>query len=158
MKHPNGQRVFGKGVDGRSSGAKRAKHLIATYTQELGGAGRLNVGEAEAIKRLASLTVLVERQEALLVADDPRYNADHHLRACGNLKRIIDDLDLPKKRRRGTATFDDTPDLEDDDDPNAETLEEYLSRPETIASAKRPINIDDICGKDPNSKRKRTRL
>ena len=119
--------MFGASVDGRTSGARRAKQLIAKYTQELGGKDRLNLGELETIKRLASLTVLCERQEAYLYSDDPRYNADHYLRAIGNVRRIVEAMDLPKKRRTPPSNFDPANPHDDDYEPG-ESLDEWLAR------------------------------
>ena len=149
----NGKRVFGYDVDTRKRGTRRVNRYIKEYTEALGGEGRLNVGELHTIRRLAALTVLAERQEEMLVTNDPKYSPDEHMRNVGKIKLITDDLDFPKKRRTSPSS----PDPEDDDDdPNAETLEEYLSRPETIASAKRPISAASVCAAEP--KRKRTRL
>ena len=136
-------------VDKRLAATRRHKSLIREYESALGGAGRLNVGEAHTILMLCSLIILAERQEDLLITNSPMYSADEHMRNVGKIKLITDDLDFPKKRRRSRSA----PDLEDDDDddPNAETLEEYLSRPEVIASAKRGIHVSEICGKDPDS-------
>ena len=166
MKHTipyhkrNGTRAIGLRVDGRpderGKGAKRAKALIAKYTKALGGEHRLNIGEAEAIRRAANLTVLVERQEAFLAADDPRYNADHHLRGCGNLKRIIDDLDLPKKRRPNSGNGD-APEYADDPDAPRD-LYEFLEQEAQKPGFGKPISAAEVCTKKPKPKRKRQRL
>ena len=137
-----GLRVDGRTPDGRGSGARKAKHLIAKYTAALGGPDRLNLGELEQIKRLANLTVLCERQEALLAADDPRYSADHHLRAVGNIRRIVEAMDLPKQRHTPRPNFDPNNPHSDDDTPG-ESLEEWLARgaPESGSQRKRRARL-----------------
>ena len=147
----NGKRVFGRGVDSRISGSRKVNRYIREFTEALGGPSRLNVGELHTIKRLAALTVLAERQEVLLVTNSPKYNADEHMRNIGKIKLLTDDLDFPKKRRTSPSRLDPDP---DDDDPNAQTMEEYLALPSTIASAKRPISAAEVCA----PKRKRQRL
>ena len=124
------------GVDNRRGGARRIKALVREFTAALGGPGRLNIGEAEAIRRIASLTVLVETQEALMVAFSEKYDPDLHVRTTSAIKRLIDDLDLPKKRKGTRSGNGDDPEYEEIP---GETLEEYLARPEVIKSAERPI-------------------
>ena len=146
----NGKRVFGYDIDTRKRPTKRINRYIREYTDALGGEGRLNVGEIHTIRRLAALTVLAEWQEEMMVTNSPKYNADEHMRNVGKIKLLTDDLDLPKKRRPANSS----PDPKYDDDPSAETLEEYLE-----AAAKKPgfgkgIPTSSITG----TKRKRSRL
>ena len=138
------------GVDNRRGGARRIKALIREFTAALGGPGRLNIGEAEAIRRIASLTVLVETQEALLVACSTKYDPDLHVRTTGTIKRIVDDLDLPKRTRRGAGNGG-APEYEEIP---GETLEEHLARPEVIRSAEKPLSAAQVGA----PKRKRLRL
>ena len=152
MKHTNDNTPFQKKikVDRRLSAVRRQNGLIREYTKALGGKHRLNIGEAEAIRRIASLTILVERQESLQVAFSEKYDADLHVRTTSAIKRIVDDLDLPKRSRRhsgngGAPEIGEIP---------GETLEEYLARPEVIRSAERPIPAARIGA----ARRKRLRL
>lgn len=148
----NGKRVFGYNVDTRRIGTRRINRYIQEYTDALGGEGRLNVGEIHTIRRVAALTVLAERQEEMMVTDDPRYNPDEHMRNVGKIKLLMDDLDLPKKRKRGPVGFESSP--VDDDDPNAQSLEEYLQEAAKKPGFGKGIPTSAITG----PKRKRTRL
>ena len=139
------------GVDNRRGGARRIKALVREFTAALGGPGRLNIGEAESIRRIASLTVLVETQEALMVAGSGKYDPDLHVRTTSAIKRLIDDLDLPKKRK-GTPTGNgDDPEYEDIP---GESLEEFLEREAKKPGFGKPIPAASIGA----AKRKRLRL
>ena len=153
MKHTNDNTPFQRKVkvDRRLSAVRRQNGLIREYTKALGGKHRLNIGEAEAIRRIASLTILVERQESLQVAFSEKYDPDLHVRTTSAIKRIVDDLDLPKRTRRGHSGNGGAPEYEEIP---GETLEEYLARPEVIKSAERPISAAQIGA----ARRKRARL
>ena len=142
----NKKRLF-LGADSRSKEGRRIRDLIAKYTEAAGGEDRLNTGEEDTIRRLAALIVLAETQEGFMVACSPKYNPDIHLRATGQITRLVDDLDFPKRRpgSRSAPDIEDVTILPDDD----MTFEEYLSMPSTIASAKKGIPVSDICGKVP---------
>ena len=126
MKHTNDNTPFQKKikVDRRLSAVRRQNGLIREYTKALGGKHRLNIGEAEAIRRIASLTILVERQESLQVAFSEKYDPDLHVRTTSAIKRIVDDLDLPKRTRRHSGNGG-APEIEEIP---GETLEEFLVR------------------------------
>ena len=154
----NGKRVFGRGVDKRISGSKKVNRYIREFIAALGGETRLNVGEIHTIRRLAALTVLAERQEGWLVTNSPKYCADEHMRNVGKIKLITDDLDFPKKRRpRRSAPDPDDPEYEDDD-PNAETFEEFLEDEAKKPSFGKAISAASVCATETKQKRKRSHL
>lgn len=103
--------------DGRSTEAKRYRKVLGDLIASAGGLAKMTPHEVEIAKRCAAHVVFAERHERYLVREDPAFNADLYLRACGALRRMLMDLGGLERPARG-----------DDDDTPDDTLEAYLAR------------------------------
>lgn len=138
LKPINGTRSLR--LDGRTREAKRRGELIDKFTNALGGPDRLNVGEAELVERLATLTVRAETMERLMLTGGAGYSDDTYLRLCGAIRRLTEDLDLDRPARRAPNADHDTQPLRkaDPNDPTADmSLDEYIAFVERRERAKK---------------------
>ncbi|TGD94938.1 hypothetical protein EU555_30505 [Methylobacterium nonmethylotrophicum] len=96
-------------VDGRSLWARRMRDLIALHLADLGGEGAVSEAERSIVRRVATLTVELERMEvAFATAGEASADAlDLYQRTAGNLRRLLEAVGL-KRRPRNV-----TPDLRD---------------------------------------------
>jgi hypothetical protein len=90
------------GVDGRTVWSRRARDIIADLTADLGGPDSTSAAERSIIRRIAILSVELERLEAHF-ATSPQADADAldiYVRASGNVRRLLESLG---PRRRAAA-------------------------------------------------------
>ncbi|WP_245524474.1 hypothetical protein [Methylobacterium nonmethylotrophicum] len=94
-------------VDGRSLWARRMRDLIALHIADLGGEGAVSEAEKSIVRRVATLTVELERMEvAFATAGEASADAlDLYQRTAGNLRRLLEAIGLRRRPR------DVTPDL-----------------------------------------------
>jgi hypothetical protein len=97
------------GVDGRSIWARRLRDLIELHVLDLGGTDNVTAAERSIVRRAATLTVELERMEAVFaVAGEATPDAlDLYSRTAGNLRRLLESVGLQRRAR------DITPDLSD---------------------------------------------
>jgi hypothetical protein len=85
-KISSGRRLLPEGVDLRTRAALRFRHLVQTYTKELGG----SVGEADQalVKTAAGLVLRSEEMQAALVSGQPVDNGEL-VRVASEARRIL---------------------------------------------------------------------
>jgi hypothetical protein len=105
------------GIDGRSPWIRRCKDLIALHLSDLGGELNTSAAERSLVRRVAVLTVELERLEAKF-AGAGEANADDldlYQRTAGNLRRLLEAVGLKRRPREVGVTLGDilrTADLE----------------------------------------------
>ena len=105
-------------IDGRTAAAKRARDLMESIEQDLGGADRLSEGSRQLVQRAAVLGTFIESCEASWLSGETVELADY-LAAINSQRRVLQTIGLERRAR----------------DVNELTLSEYLSRAhsETVA-------------------------
>jgi hypothetical protein len=94
-------------VDGRSAWVRRCRDLIELHLNDLGGADRVSEAEHSIVRRIAVLTVELERLEATFATDGATPAAlDLYNRGAGNLRRLFEAIGLERRPK------DVTPDLQ----------------------------------------------
>ena len=94
----NGSRMHPKGVDGRSTQARRFKDLVASFAASLGDDASLNEVDRALIRNAAALTVQCERLQAAAVAG-LEVNSEEMTRLANSSARILTALKLKRQRR-----------------------------------------------------------
>jgi hypothetical protein len=97
------------GVDGRSTWVRRLRDLIAVHIQDLGGEDAISEAERSLVRRAATMTVELERMEAVFAVRgeaDPK-DLELYQRTAGNLRRILESLGLQRRARDVTPSIDD---------------------------------------------------
>jgi hypothetical protein len=96
-------------ADGRSAWARRMRDLMALHLSDLGGDAAVSAAERSLVRRIATLTVELERMEERFAGDGEADPAalDLYSRTSGNLRRLLEALGLQRRAR------DVTPDLRD---------------------------------------------
>jgi hypothetical protein len=109
--------AFLPGVDGRTVWSRRARDIIAAHTADLGGFDNTSAAERSIIRRIAVLSVELERLEKTFAnADEADADTiDIYTRASGNLRRMLESLG---PRRRAAA----------EEPPEASPFADYLKR------------------------------
>ena len=100
-KVSNGTRLLAGRVDLRSAAARRYRHLIATFTAEIGG----NPTELERglIKQAAALTLKSEDLQAAIVAGQDGADPDAIIRLSSEIRRILTTLKGKAERAKPTG-------------------------------------------------------
>lgn len=96
-------------VDGRSTWARRLRDVMELHLDDLGGEAMVSEAERSIVRRIATLTVEMERLEAEFANAGGAKAADLDLyqRTSGNLRRLLEAIGM-KRRPRNV-----TPDLRD---------------------------------------------
>lgn len=97
------------GVDGRSTWVRRLRDLIAVHIQDLGGEDAISEAERSLVRRAATMTVELERMEAVFAVRgeaDPK-DLELYQRTAGNLRRILESLGLQRRARDVTPSIED---------------------------------------------------
>lgn len=99
--------VLLQNVDGRSGWARRMRDLMALHLSDLGGEAAVSTAEKSIVRRIATLTVELERMEERFATDgEADVDAlDLYSRTSGNLRRLLEAIG-PRRRLK-----DITPDL-----------------------------------------------
>ncbi|MCO5157571.1 MAG: hypothetical protein M9945_12625 [Aquamicrobium sp.] len=96
------------GVDGRSTWVRRLRDLVALHIIDLGGDEAISEAERSLVRRAATMTVELERMEAVFAVKgeaDPK-DLELYQRTAGNLRRILESLGLQRRQRDITPTLD----------------------------------------------------
>lgn len=95
-------------VDGRSTWVRRLRDLIALHLADLGGDDAVSEAERSIVRRIATLTVELERMEAgFAVAGAAQPDQlDLYQRTAGNLRRLLEAVGLERRAREVTPTLD----------------------------------------------------
>lgn len=95
------------GVDGRSTWVRRLRDLITVHIEDLGGEDSISEAERSLVRRAATMTVELERMEAVFAVRgeaDPK-DLELYQRTAGNLRRILESLGLQRRQRDITPTI-----------------------------------------------------
>jgi hypothetical protein len=106
----NGNKL-GPEMDGRSAWARRLRDVIARYSADLGGEGVLTESQMSIIRRVATLTIELERLEAgFCVAGSATPAAlDQYQRIASSLRRLLEAVGLSSKPNSRTPLDSDLP-------------------------------------------------
>jgi hypothetical protein len=96
----NGSAVL-PGVDGRSTWVRRLRDLMGLHLSDLGGDNAVSEAERSIIRRVATLTVELERMEAgFAVAGEAQPDQlDLYQRTANSLRRLLEAIGLQRRSR-----------------------------------------------------------
>ena len=96
----NGSAIL-PGVDGRSTWVRRMRDLMGLHLSDLGGENAVSEAERSIIRRVATLTVALERMEAgFAVAGEAQPDQlDLYQRTANSLRRLLEAIGLQRRPR-----------------------------------------------------------
>jgi len=105
----NGAALFGTGVDGRSTWARRLRDLLQLHVADLGGEDVVTAAERSIIRRIATITVELELLEKRFALSDGAATEDFdmYLRAANSLRRLLEAVGLKRVARDITPSLND---------------------------------------------------
>ncbi len=83
----NGSRIL-EGIDGRSTGARRFKDLIESFSRDMGGIERLSEAEQTLVRQAASLTMRAEQLQSAIVRGEA-IDPDELIRLSNTARRCL---------------------------------------------------------------------
>jgi len=94
--------------DGRSMWARRLRDVMALHLSDLGGADNASEAEKSIIRRIATITIEMERLEAKFAKAGRASKADLDLyqRTAGNLRRLIETVGIKRRAREIVPTIE----------------------------------------------------
>jgi hypothetical protein len=97
----NGSSFLGAGADGRSVWARRARDVFNEHLSDLGGEDNTSAAERSIIRRVAILTVELERLETKFAAagEAGERDLDLYQRSAGNMRRLLESVGLQRRQR-----------------------------------------------------------
>ena len=111
-KSPNRSRITNgsellPGVDGRSTWVRRLRDLIGLHISDLGGEDAISEAERSIVRRAATLTVELERMEAVFATagEAKASDLDLYQRTAGNLRRLLESVGLERRQRNVTPSI-----------------------------------------------------
>jgi hypothetical protein len=105
----NGRRLFVDGGDGRGPWARRMRDIVALYTSDLGGAEAISEAEKSIVRRIATVTIELERLEAKFSVAErgPRpEDLDMYQRCANTLRRLLEAVGIERRPRDITPSLD----------------------------------------------------
>lgn len=100
-KIANGTATLLGGKDERSVYVRRMKEIITEHVEDRGGLDALSAAEKSAIRRVAVMTIELEKLETRF-AEDPTVGErtlDLYSRTAGNLGRLLERLGMKRKEK-----------------------------------------------------------
>jgi hypothetical protein len=96
----NGSRLL-EGIDGRNAWVRRLRDLIALHLSDLGGEDAVSEAERSIIRRVATLTVELERMEAgfAVAGEALPEQIDLYQRTASSLRRLLESIGLERRSR-----------------------------------------------------------
>ena len=96
----NGSRLL-EGIDGRSTWVRRLRDLIALHLSDLGGEDAVSEAERSIVRRVATLTVELERMEAgfAVAGEALPEQIDLYQRTANSLRRLLESIGLERRSR-----------------------------------------------------------
>jgi hypothetical protein len=96
----NGSTIL-PGVDGRSTWMRRLRDLIGLYLSDLGGDDAVSEAERSIVRRIATLTVELERIEAgfAVAGEAQSEQLDLYQRTANSLRRLLEAIGLQRRSR-----------------------------------------------------------
>jgi hypothetical protein len=101
----NGRSLFVRGGDGRSPWARRMRDIVEAHVSDIGGSATASEAQRSIIRRIATLTVELERIEAKFAIGTGDNLLDIYQRTAGNLRRLLESIGL-ERRQRDVTTLD----------------------------------------------------
>jgi hypothetical protein len=93
------------GNDKRGPVARRFRDLCTEITGDLGGPAGLSESQRQIIRRIASMSVWCESEEAKM-ADGKEVNIDQFQRTSNSLRRLCESIGLERRSADVTETWD----------------------------------------------------
>jgi hypothetical protein len=95
-------------VDGRSTWVRRLRDLISLHLSDLGGEDAVSEAERSIIRRVATLTVELERMESVfaLAGEAQPAQLDLYQRTAGNLRRLLEAVGLERRSKDITPSLE----------------------------------------------------
>jgi len=104
----NGTRMLTNG-DNRGPWARRVKDLIELHVSDLGGWGAVSEGEKSIVRRIATLTIELERLEAKFSTRPPTDTDLNMYQRCSNsMRRLLETVGIHRRPRDVTPPTLDT--------------------------------------------------
>jgi hypothetical protein len=96
----NGSAIL-PGVDGRSTWVRRLRDLIGLHLSDLGGDDAVSEAERSIVRRVATLTVELERMEAgfAVAGEALPEQIDLYQRTANSLRRLLESIGLERRSR-----------------------------------------------------------
>ncbi|MCV0396765.1 MAG: hypothetical protein K5872_20895 [Rhizobiaceae bacterium] len=98
------------GVDGRTMWARRMRDIMALHIADLGGPDACSEAEKSVVRRIATLTIEMERLELRFATAAPDHishpDLDMYSRLSNTLRRLLDMTGLERRSRDLTPTID----------------------------------------------------
>jgi hypothetical protein len=96
----NGSAVL-PGVDGRSTWVRRLRDLIGLHLADLGGEDAVSEAERSIVRRIATLTVELERMEAgfAVAGEAEPQQIDLYQRTANSLRRLLESIGIERRQR-----------------------------------------------------------
>jgi hypothetical protein len=94
-------------VDGRSTWVRRLRDLIAIHLADLGGVDNVSEAERSIVRRIATLTVELERMESVFaVAGEAKpAQIDLYQRTANSLRRLLESVGIERRARDITPSL-----------------------------------------------------
>lgn len=98
------------GVDGRTYWARRMRDIIALHVSDLGGVDLCSEAEKSIVRRIATITIELERLEQRFASAEPdrisHADLDLYSRMSNTLRRLLDMTGLQRRTRDITPTLE----------------------------------------------------
>jgi hypothetical protein len=96
-------------VDGRSTWVRRLRDLIAIHLSDLGGVDNVSEAERSIIRRIATLTVELERMESgfATAGEATPAQLDLYQRTANSLRRLLESVGIERRAKNITPTLSD---------------------------------------------------
>jgi len=98
------------GVDGRTYWARRMRDIMALHVSDLGGVEACSEAEKSVVRRIAALTIELERLEQRFAAAPADHishaDLDLYSRMSNTLRRLLDMTGLQRRSRDITPTLE----------------------------------------------------
>jgi hypothetical protein len=93
--------------DGRSAWGRRMRDLISLHLSDLGGADNVSEAEKSIIRRVATLTVELERMESVFAEAGEALpdQLDLYNRTAGNMRRLLEAVGLERRSKDVTPSL-----------------------------------------------------
>ncbi len=97
------------GVDGRSTWVRRLRDLIALHLSDLGGEDAVSEAERSIVRRIATLTVELERMESVfaIAGEALPDQIDLYQRTANSLRRLLEAVGLERRAHDVTPSLAD---------------------------------------------------
>ena len=104
----NGSHIL-PGVDGRSTWARRLRDLMILHIDDIGGDDQASEAERSIIRRIATLTVELERMELCFATTDngaTPEQLDLYQRTANSLRRLLEAIGIKRIPKDVTPTYE----------------------------------------------------